>query len=110
MVGTDQFDFASGWNDEGYERRVTDVNGDGRADIVAFGYSETYIALGRSDGTFEQGKFATREFTASAGWNDEGYERRVGDVNGDGIADIVGFGYNNTYVALGTYADEFILA
>jgi Ca2+-binding RTX toxin-like protein len=35
------------------------------------------------------------------GWGDGAHERTVGDVNGDGRADIVGFGTNGVYVSLG---------
>ena len=110
FVATNQFsEVHGGWSAEDLERRVFDVNNDGRADIVGFGHAETYIALGQSDGTFSTAEVATQEFVSAAGWGHEGYERRIGDVNGDGIADIIGFGHSDTYVSLGTTADEFIL-
>lgn len=36
------------WRDEQYERRVSDVNGDGRADIVGFAHDKTLTGLSGS--------------------------------------------------------------
>ncbi|MCT2583942.1 FG-GAP-like repeat-containing protein [Actinophytocola gossypii] len=66
---------------------VADVNGDGRADIVTFthgGDADVYVALSTGSG-----------FGPSAKWHDSFATGRVtprlGDVNGDGRADLVAF-------------------
>lgn len=97
-----EFGVNSGWGDEALERRVFDVNGDGFADIIGFGNDATYVAHGTSSGHFEAAYHASSEFGANTGWGDEALERRVGDVNGDGIGDIIAFGSHGTYVALGS--------
>src|ERR1051325_5531370 len=43
-------------------RVLGDVNGDGRADIVGFGFAGTYTALGQADGTFAAPILASNVF------------------------------------------------
>ena len=101
---------AGGWTSNGtYQRTLADANGDGRADIVAFGQSSVYVALGSANGGFLAPTVATTQLTGDLGWaNENRYPRELADVNGDGRADIVGFGENGVYVALansnGTFA------
>ena len=97
---------AGGWTSNNtYPRGLADVNGDSRADIVAFGEGGTYVSLGQANGTFGAAMVATGEFgrsTAAGGWtSNDRYPRELADVNGDGRADIVAFGEGGTYVALG---------
>jgi serralysin len=95
---------AGGWaSNDSFPRRVVDVNGDGRADIVGFGSSGVYVSLANADGTFAGPLLGLREFGSSAGgWTSENqFPRDLADVNGDGRIDIVGFGNSGVYVALG---------
>ncbi|NUT01790.1 MAG: matrixin family metalloprotease, partial [Sphingomonas sp.] len=106
---------AGGWTSNNtYPRELADVNNDGRADIVAFGEGGTYVALGQANGTFGAAFVATAQFgrsTAAGGWtSDDRYHRALGDVNGDGRADIVGFGNDGVYVALGQANGTFAAA
>ena len=104
-LAANSFLHSQGWNSfDLYPRQVADVNGDGRADIVGFGYDTVVVALGQSNGTFSSTITAKNDhFTESqGGWNSfDQYPRKVADVNGDGRADIVGFGYDNVVVSLG---------
>lgn len=104
-LATSEFGSNTGWGNEAYERRVEDVNGDGYADIIGFGQSSTVVAYGKSDGTFGPSFVASTGMDADAGWGNEQYERRVGDVNGDGVADVVLFGPSGTSVVLGDLPD-----
>jgi chitinase len=94
-----------GWTSfDKYPRQLADVNGDGRADIVGFGYDNVFVALGQSNGTFGSTSVAKNDdFTVNqGGWTSfDKYPRQLADVNGDGRADIVGFGYDNVSVAFG---------
>ncbi|BAY26799.1 VCBS repeat-containing protein [Calothrix sp. NIES-2100] len=105
-----------GWTtQDGYFRQLADVNGDGRADIVAFGLDDVYVSLGNSNSTFGNPIVARSDiFTINdGGWSTQDrYPRQLADVNGDGRADIVGFGLDNVYVSLGnsngTFGNPFI--
>jgi len=93
----------SGWaTDNGFHRELADVNGDGRADILGFGFAGTLVSLAKADGTFAPVSTGIADFGVNQGWaNQNGFARTVGDVNGDGKADIVGFGFAGALVALG---------
>lgn len=49
---------------------------------------------------FDTSSVWTSALDQSHGWNVSTYERTVGDVDGDGDDDAVGFGYDGVYVAL----------
>jgi predicted cobalt transporter CbtA len=97
------FGQASGWaTDNQFHRELADVNGDGRADIVGFGYAGTLVSLAKADGTFTGPITGVANFGADQGWaTQDGFARTTGDVNGDGKADLIGFGYAGTLVSLG---------
>jgi hypothetical protein len=93
---------AGGWRVDKHPRMMGDVDGDGRADIVAFGDAGVYVALGRADGSVGPPQFKLADFGYDAGgWRVDKHPRFLADVNGDGRADIVGFGDAGVYVALG---------
>jgi predicted cobalt transporter CbtA len=97
------FGQASGWSsDNQFHREVADVNGDGRADIIGFGYAGALVSLAKADGTFTGPVTGIANFGTNQGWaTQDGFARTTGDVNGDGKADLIGFGYAGTLVSLG---------
>jgi streptogramin lyase len=101
---------AGGWSsDDTYPRELADVNGDGMADIVGFSSVGVYESLATAGGHFAAPTFELAAFgTNAGGWSsDNTYPRALADVNGDGMADIVGFGQSGVYVSLATGGGHF---
>ena len=94
----------SGWySQDVYPRELADVNGDGLADIVAFGSTKVYVFLSTGE-SFAYAGVWTTEFTRNNGnwYSQDVYPRQLADVNGDGLADIVAFGCTKVYLVLST--------
>jgi hypothetical protein len=101
---------AGGWSsDNSYPRELADVNLDGRADIIGFGAAGVYESLATAGGHFAAPTFELAAFgTMAGGWtSNDTFPRALADVNGDGRADIVGFGADGVYVSLGTGGGHF---
>jgi hypothetical protein len=103
---------AGDWtSDDLYPRKLADVNADGRADIVGFGNAGVWVSLATAGGHFAAPTFELAAFGVNAGgWTSEDlYPREVADVNGDGMADIVGFGQAGVWESLATAGGHFAM-
>jgi hypothetical protein len=81
-----------------YIRTVGDINGNNMTDLVGFGLDGVYIALSTGSGFSPVSRW-TNSFDLSDGWTVADFVRTVGDVTGNGTADLVGFGLDGVYVA-----------
>jgi len=94
------FSFNNSWVVDKYPRLVGDFNGDGIDDIVGFGSSQTFVGISTGNTIDYDPSFTLSYFAYSDGWRIERHPRLVGDFNGDGFDDIVGFANTGTRVAL----------
>jgi phospholipase C len=90
------------WTDR-HPRFVADLTGDRRGDIVGFGDDGVWVSLNvRGDGIMQIPRRTYSDFGEQAGdWHVDRHLRLLADLTGDGRADIVGFGDDGVYVALG---------
>jgi hypothetical protein len=117
VVGLERFSAPQKWHDYfcvyGEMCAVGDVNGDGRADIIAFQHgksdtAETGVYVGLSEAIDDGTGNRRFQFGGARKWSNyfciSGEKCAVGDVNGDGKADIIAFQHRATgtgvYVSL----------
>jgi RHS repeat-associated protein len=90
-----------GWQEDKFPRLLGDVNGDGLPDIVGFGEAGVYVALNDGKKFVDAGTWS-RAMTYNLEWRTDNHPRHLADWNGDGMMDLVGFGYNGVEVHLST--------
>jgi hypothetical protein len=87
---------------------IVDMNGDGRADIVATDSNCVFVTLNANSNQFGQRSCWTRNFTINNGGWVNGYnERDFLDLNGDRLPDLIGFINNTVYVSLNVNGTQF---
>jgi photosystem II stability/assembly factor-like uncharacterized protein len=92
---------AGGWRVDRHPRFVVDLNGDGCADIVGFGDAGVWTALGNGDGTFQEPQLVLGNYGYQQDWRVEKHPRFLANLTHSGFADIVGFGEDGVWIALG---------
>ena len=109
------FGFNQGWRTDVHERLLGDLTGDGKADFVGFGNDGVWTAVGNDDGSFAPARLVLGNLGANQGWRTDQHPRFLIDLTGNGHADVVGFGNDGVWTALGngdgTFQDaRFVLA
>ena len=115
IVGITDFCIATGWSVEKHVRFVANLTDSGHPDIIGFGNAGVLVAKGNGDGTFLPIELAVDNFGYDQAWRVEEHPRFVVDLNGNGKADIIGFGNDGVWTAMnkgdGTfYPAQYILA
>jgi phospholipase C len=98
--------FNQGWN-AGFPRFLADLTADGHPDIIGFGMDGIWTALNNGDGTFQPARLVSADFRFTVGWRVANHPRFVADLTGDGRADVIGFGDDGVWVALGNGDGSF---
>ena len=114
-IGVNDFCIATGWSIEKHARFLAVLTDTGYPDIIGFGDAGVYVARGNGDGTFLPAEFVLENFGFNQAWRVENHPRFVVDLNGNGKADIIGFGDDGVWTAMnkgdGTfYPAQYILA
>jgi hypothetical protein len=92
---------AGGWRVDMHPRFMADTTGDGRADIVGFGNAGVYMSRAQVDGSYGPVELLIENYAyVAGGWRVDQHPRFMADINGDGRADIVGFGNAGVYVTV----------
>ena len=93
------FATSQGWKVNQHPRFIADLTGDKRGDIIGFGAAGVWVSYNNGNGTFQAAKLVVSNFGVNQGWQVAKHPRFVVDLTGDGRADIIGFGENQTYVS-----------
>jgi phospholipase C len=114
-IGINDFCIATGWLVEKHPRFLAVLTETGYPDIIGFGNAGVYIARGNGDGSFQPTEFVVANLGYDAGWTVAEHPRFVIDLNGNGRADIIGFGNDGVWTAMnngdGTFQPaQYILA
>jgi hypothetical protein len=113
------FGINQGWDTSKHLRIVDDINGDGCADIIAFGDDGVWTALATgsrcfADGSgFAEAHFVRAEFGYNQGWrvkpepvsttaDRRSHPRQLVDIDRDGKKDIIGFGDDGVWMGRST--------
>jgi len=94
----------SGWSQYNSIVGAGDLNGDGRADIVARSSAGLFLYTGTGNAT---SPFAARKQIGGTGWSQYNKLIAPGDINGDGVADLLARSSSGLFFYPGTGTGTF---
>ncbi len=94
FLGFLQLRYPNGQKLTGLQRAIGDADGDGKAEFLFFTANGVQVLSQNA-----QPRLWSNNFGTTAGWVSNSLVRTVGDVNGDRLADVVGFGIADVIVA-----------
>lgn len=107
QAGSLAFDSQSSWLSNNFNWQASldpitsgDVNGDGFLDLIGF-HNGVQVALGGSSNFATPSSWSTG-FSSESTPSWSGYQQMTGDINGDGLADIVGINGEGVVTAIST--------
>jgi phospholipase C len=99
---------SKGWNPTLHPRMAIDLTGDGKADLVGFGIDGVWTALSNGDGSFAGPTFVMADMGTAKGWNGDNHPRFACHLDAGGRGDLIGFGDDGVWTALGTGDGGFV--
>jgi phospholipase C len=90
-----------------HPRFAIDLTGDGRADLVGIGADGVWCSRNDGGAGFTEPSFQLAGFEANGGWRRADHPRFLVDLNSSGQADLLGFGDDGAWVALGNGDGSF---
>lgn len=89
--------FNQGWRVDRHPRLTADLNDDGFVDLFAFGGRGCFVSLSNGN-CFLSPALWVEDFGTRQHWGHPGHLRLLGNVDGDSLVDIVGFGDRKVWV------------
>src|SRR5438067_919233 len=100
QLASSAFGVTQVWRVDQHPRLLAVLTGAARPASVGFAGPVAWPALALGDGGFTERQLVSSDFGVTQGWRVDQHPRFLADINGDGLADIVGFGLEGTWTAL----------
>jgi len=90
---------AGGWLVDQHPRFIADLTGDKSVDVIGCGAAGVYASLNQGNDQFGPVNRVVDNFGTDQGWRVDQHPRYIADLTGDGVGDIIGFGFGGVWVS-----------